>query len=131
MDMKKVKSSILAGIAALLFSTYSGAKDLKDITKPYLGVYECTEARIGEREYLDRFSKLDLELKEDGKFILYYCEKNGKPKTQTGAYRYDKEQKTLTLLGGGVQHAFPFENGVLTAVIPLGGYTIQLKFAQK
>ena len=69
--MKKVKSSLLAGVVTLLLAcSFGGKGDLKEISKPYLGVYECTEARVGEREYLDRFSKLDLELKENGEFIL-------------------------------------------------------------
>ena len=130
--MKKVKSSLLAGVVTLLLAcSFGGKGDLKEITKPYLGVYECTEARVGEREYLDRFSKLDLELKENGEFILYYCEKDGKPQTQTGRYEYDKESGTLTLLGGGIKRAFPLQGGILTAVIPIGGQTIHLKFEQK
>ena len=129
--MKKVKSSLLAGVVTLLLACSCGGKgDLKEISKPYLGVYECTEVRVGEKEFLDRFSKLDLELK-DGGFILYYCEKDGKPQTQTGRYEYDKESETLTLLGGGVKRAFPLQGGVLTAVIPIGGQTIHLKFEQK
>ena len=82
--MKKIKSSFLAGLFALLLTCSCGGKgDLKEIAKPYLGVYKCTDARVGEREYLDRFSKLDLELKENGEFIVYYCEKGGKPQTRT------------------------------------------------
>jgi hypothetical protein len=130
--MKKVKSSLLAGISALFLACSRGGKgDLKEIVKPYLGVYECTDARVGERAYLDRFSKLDLELKENGEFIVYYCEKDGKPQTQTGRYEYDKERETLTLQGGGIKRAFPLQCGVLTVVIPIGGQTIHLKFEQK
>ena len=130
--MKKIKSSLLAGLFALLLTCSCGGKgDLKEIAKPYLGVYKCTDARVGEREYLDRFSKLDLELKENGEFIVYYCEKDGKPQTQTGRYEYDQESETLTLQGGGIKRAFPLQSGVLTVVIPIGGQTIHLKFEQK
>ena len=130
--MKKIKSSLLAGVFGLLLTCSCGGKgDLKEIAKPYLGVYKCTDARVGEREYLDRFSKLDLELKENGEFIVYYCEKDGKPQTQTGLYEYDKESETLTLQGGGIKRAFPLQGGVLTVVIPIGGQTIHLKFEQK
>ena len=130
--MKKIKSSLLAGVFALLLTCSCGGKgDLKEIAKPYLGVYKCTDARVGEREYLDRFLKLDLELKENGEFIVYYCEKDGKPQTQTGRYEYDKESETLILQGGGIKRAFPLQSGVLTVIIPIGSQTIHLKFEQK
>ena len=105
--------------------------ELKDIAKPYVGMYECTQARMGDREYLDRFSYIHLELKADEQFILYYCEKEGEKHTQEGRYRYDKEKGVITLQGGGLQREFPFSDGVLMVVIPLGGQAIQLKFEQK
>jgi hypothetical protein len=130
--MRKLKCSLAAGLTALLLSCSGGAKEsLKDIAKPYLGVYECTDARVGEQEYLSRFERLHLELQEDGVFLLHYCEKKGKPQTQQGKYRYDSERGQLTLLGGGVEREFPLSEGVLTVVIPLGGRTIHLKFEQK
>ena len=130
--MWKLKSSFLSGLTALLFTCSCGAKGtLKDIANPHLGVYTCTEARVGDKGYLDRFSRLDLELKEDGECILYYCEKEGIPQTKTGRYRYDSEKGTLTLLGGGIEREFPFEEGILSVTIPIGGRLIVLKFEQK
>ncbi|MBO5737579.1 MAG: hypothetical protein J6S04_07195 [Clostridia bacterium] len=130
--MIKLKSSIAAGLVALLLSCAGGVKgELKDIAKPHLGMYECTEARMGDREYLDRFSYIHLELKADETFVLYYCEKDGKKRTQEGRYRYDKEKEVVTLLGGGVEREFPLSEGVLTITFSLGGHTVQLKFEQK
>ena len=130
--MKKVKSSLAAGLAALLLSCASVVKgELKDITKPYLGMYECTEARMGDNEYLDRFSYIHLELKADERFILYYREKDGEKQTKEGRYKYDKEKGVISLQGGGLQREFPFADGVLMMVVPLGGQTIRLKFEQK
>ena len=129
--MIKLKSTLAAGIAALLLSCGGAKEDLKDIAKPHLGIYECTEARLGERELLDRFSYIELELKSDEKFILHYCEKEGEKQQQEGSYRYDKEKGVITLLGGGMERDFPFSDGVLMVVILLGGRTIHLKFEQK
>ena len=131
MFMMKLKSTVVAGIAAMLFSCGGAKEELKDIVKPHVGMYECTEARLGEREYLDKFDYIHLELKSDETFILHYCEKGGKKQRQEGQYRYDREKGTLTLLGGGLEREFPFVEGVLTVVIPLGGRTIHLKFEQK
>ena len=130
--MIKLKSSIAAGVAALLLACSGGVRgELKDIAKPYVGMYECTEARMGEKEYLDRFSYIHLELKADETFTLYYCEKDGKKRTQEGRYRYDKEKGVVTLLGGGMEREFPLSDGILMIAFPLGGYTVQLKFEQK
>ena len=130
--MIKLRSSIAASVAALLFTFVGGLKGgLKDIAKPHLGMYECTEARMGDREYLDRFTYIHLELKADETFVLYYCEKDGKKRTQEGRYRYDKEKGAVTLIGGGIEREFPLSEGVLLITFPLGGYTVRLKFEQK
>jgi hypothetical protein len=130
--MKKLKSSLAAGVVALLLSCSTVVKgELKDIAKPHLGVYECTEARMGDKEYLERFSYVHLELKADETFLLYYCEKEGEKHIQKGRYHYDKEKGVITLSGGGMKREFPLSEGVLTIVIPLGAQTIHLKFEQK
>ena len=130
--MKKVKSSLLAGGTALFFLWGGIAKtELKDIVKPYLGVYECTDARLGGVEWLNRFDTIHLELKADDTFLLHYAEKGGEKRTQEGSYTYDKEKSTITLQGGGFERAFPLINGVLTVVVPLGGQTVKLTFKQK
>ena len=131
-SMKRLKSSCAAGVVALLLSLSGFTQgELKDITNPHLGMYECTEARLGDRAYLDRFSYIHLELKSDESFTLYYCEKGGEKHTQKGRYQYDKERGVVTLQGGGIKREFPLSEGVLTMVIPIGGQTIQLKFEQK
>ena len=132
MYMKRLKSSLAAGIAALCMACSALPKTgLKDITKPHLGVYECTEARVGDKECLDRFSYIHLELKADNHFVLYYCEKDGEKHVQKGRYRYDKGKGVVTLLGGGIRREFPLSEGVMMVTIPLGEQIIQLKFEQK
>lgn len=130
--MRKLRCALSAGVAALLFSLPSAGKgDLKEITKPHLGVYECTEAHFGEMDCLGRFSYIRLELKSDDTYILHFCEREGKPQTQSGQYTYDCQQGTLLLQGGGFKREFPLEKGVLTVVIPFGDRTLGLKFEQK
>ena len=76
--MKKVKlhSSLLVGAVSLLLAFPGLPKgDLTDIAKPYLGVYECVEANLGEKDLLCGFDGITLELKDKGEFVLYYKEK--------------------------------------------------------
>ena len=138
MKMLKLKSSILAGACALLtlIPNFSFVKSgsLKEISKPYLGVYECISARLGEEELLADFSYIQLELKKDGGFILYYGDKAGKKERVQGSYIYDDEKQTLTLQfmdGKCFQRAFPLKKGRLTVSLPIGKRQLCLIFEQK
>lgn len=63
-----VLSSLLAGAAG----------GLKDISKPYLGTYECEKIYFGEKEYTDYFDYVRFELKGKGELALSYREKGGR-----------------------------------------------------
>jgi len=132
--MMKIKSSLLVGFTTLmlLFSGMGG--DLKDVTKPHLGVYECVEAKMNGDDCLSGFDYVHLELKPNETFVLYYKEKEGEQKQETGKYRYDKKDKTVTMrLDGCVffKREFPLEKGILTVCVPLGDQLLTLRFEQK
>ena len=131
--MKKdlLKSSLLAGAVVLLSVWNMRAGGLKEIAKPYLGVYECTEAKWNEEDYLARFSYVQLELKEDGTFLLHYAETDGKRKTEKGRYTYDERKGLLTLSGGGLRRQFPIKDGVLTVHLVFGDKNLIMQFQQK
>lgn len=136
-DMKKlkIKSSLLAGAGVLLFS-FSSVKtgELTDITKPYLGVYDCTQAQFGEENLLDTFDDLKLELKGKGEYVLYYKESGKKAKRIKGKYRYDKDSESITLClpnGPCIRRNFPLQKGVLTITVPYKNNTLHLQFEQK
>ena len=131
----RLKSSLFAGLMCLLtFLPGLKKQELKEITKPHLGVYECTEIQWKEEDLLNRFSRLSLELKTDEEFVLHYCEKGAKSKTERGKYVYDRENGTITLIGGvgGLfKRDFPLSNSILTVSVPVGGDILILKFKQK
>ena len=136
-DMKKlkIKSSLLVGAGVLLFS-FSNVKtgELTDIAKPYLGVYDCTQAQWNEEDKLALFDDLKLELKDKGEYVLYYKEKGKKTKKVKGKYRYDKERKSITLClpnGPCIRRNFPLQKGVLTITVPYKNNTLHLQFEQK
>ncbi len=131
----KLKSSILAGISALciLFPNVRNSS-LKDIVKPYTGIYQCTEAKLAEYDYLDRFDEIALELKANGEFVLYYCAKGGEKKMEKGRYTYDKENQTITLIGGAngfFKKAFPLQEGVITIETRIMEQNLKLQFTRK
>ena len=131
MRTTRLKSSILAGISALMLLANGKGGSLKDITKPYTGIYKCTEARFAEQDYLNRFEEIAIELKSNGDFLLYYREKGCASKTEKGRYVYDKENKTITFEAGAngfFKRAFPLENGVLTMDIRFAEKNLILQF---
>ncbi len=128
----KLKSSLLAGLSALAL-LLPAVKDnsLKDIAKPYIGVYECKHATLGSTDVLSEFSTLTLELTDAEHYVLYYQRKTGKKEKQKGRYRYDKEQRSILLTANGVERTFPLVNGRLIVVFPVGGKEFVLHFEQK
>lgn len=135
--MKKyvLKSSLCAGLAALLLTLAPVKGSLKDITKPYLGAYECKSATLGDKEYLDDFSYIRLELKADESFSLYYAFKGGEKKEETGRYKYDGENKSVTLIGKGLgnrefKKSFPLDNGKIFITLSVGGKMLIMEFEQ-
>ena len=134
----KLKSSILASACALLalFPNLSPSKNgsLKEIVKPYLGVYECKNAQLGEKDLLAEFSYIHLELKDKGEFILYYNENEGKKIKTRGKYTYDEKTQTITMEfadGKSFKRDFPLKNGQLIVSLPLGKEQLCLIFEQK
>ena len=132
-----LKSSILAGILALLavLPWFRAVKSVQlvDVTKPYLGRYECTMANLGEKDLLEKYAYIDLELETEKEFTLYYREKEGKVRQTHGRYKYDKEKGAIHvtgLKGLFLNRPFPWENGVLTIALPLRGKNLIMRFEQ-
>ena len=136
--MKKyvLKSSILAGLLSLFLacSTFCTG-EISDITKPYLGEYECKSATYGQRDILEDFSYIVLDLKKDETFVLRYADKKGLLKgEQTGTYVYDKEKEKISLQIDGKsdwKREFPIQKGELVISLPIGGKTFTTTFQQK
>ena len=107
---------------------------LGDVTKPYLGQYECQSATLGEKDYVQDFSFIRLELKKDDEFTLYYHAKNGKKGQESGTYVYDEQEQTLTLGFGELgilKRKFPIKNGEIFVTLPIGNQTLSMKFLRK
>lgn len=131
--MMKLKSGLLCGLMTLTI-VCSGCEtcSLKDIANPHLGVYECTQADLSGKDYLEYFDYIHLELKPEGEFLLHYRGKEGEPKEETGKYEYDRKSGMLTILGKGTfQREFSLKEGILTISVPIGEQTLTLTFEQK
>ena len=134
----KLRSSLLVGICVLLaaFSNFFALKNssLKEISKPYFGVYECERARFGDKDLLLNYAKLTLELQRGGVFTLHYCENNGREGEMQGRYSYDEKTQTITFQAEplkGLKREFTLRKGVLTLSFPILDKQLCLIFKHK
>jgi hypothetical protein len=134
MKRKQIKSSLLSGvISLLLIAPGFRASGLKEIAKPHLGVYECTEARLSETDYLSAFEYIRLELKPQDEFVLYCKKKGGREYREEGEYQYDRRRGVIILSGVGniLKREFPLADGKIVMEIPFGNKNLFLGFEQK
>ncbi len=129
----RLKSSFLVGLCSLLlfFSPKSG--NLKQITKPYYGTYECESATLGVKEYMQDFAYIRLELKKDNAFTIFYKTQDGKKGEESGTYCYDEEKENITFQSknGALKREFPLKKGKLLITLPVGPQALVMKFTQK
>ena len=138
MKTVKLKSSFLAGLCVLLavvsnlFAFQNSS--LKEVSKPYYGVYECQQARLGDKDFLLEYSKISLELQRGGVFTLHYCGKNGREGEVRGKYVYDEKRQTISLQSDAfksIKREFSLRKGVLTLSFPILDKQLTLIFQQK
>ena len=135
---KKALSALFALVCTvLLFPFFLGAQksdSVKEITKPYLGVYRCEKILVGDEDKISRFRYLEIELNEDGSFFLRGKERVGKRFEKKGSYTFDTKSgefevtalKNMPLkkIGG------KYEKGKLTVTACLGQKMLVLVFSR-
>lgn len=134
--MKKqiIKSSIVSGLAtlAVLMPASWKQQSLPSVVKTHLGVYQCQEATLDDKDLLPYCKDLSLELKDKNTYILHYKMKGKKPQKVQGEYAYDVQKGEIVLtFDGGKKRVFPLKNGQLQVYIPLGDKCLKINFQQK
>lgn len=133
--MKKFAFSLLIVLCALLVFVGCDAEDmgsLKDVTRPYTGIYECEELSVGGKDLREKFEKITLELKPDGTFTAAYSTAEGSGASIDGAYTLDTEKGEITLSAkqGARSRAFtfPYEKGTIRIERNLFGRLLHAEF---
>lgn len=117
---------LLAGCRAENLST------LKEISKPYVGVYACEEITLGGRDLKEKVEELTLELKGDGTFELSYRTAAGSEGGFAGNYTLDQERGEISLSsaqGRSGPHVFRYEKGAVLIDHNLYGELLHAKFS--
>ncbi len=107
---------LLPACSSMQASGTSGS--LKSITKPYIGEYECIEARLGKTDLLEKYEFITISLLDDKKMEVSYKPKNGNKKTFEGAYKVNEETREFTgevgILGVKFNESTKIMNGKFT-----------------
>ena len=121
-------------LAISLFCSCKIDQSLVDVTKPYLGEYECIRAEFDKRDCLQSFKFIRLTLQSDGRFTLAYQEKEkGEKMEMGGQYIYDKSQNELVFTleyPQALQKRCSIENGKITILVPIADKTFIAEFGR-
>ena len=115
--------SILCLMSLLLLTACETEElgSLKDVSRPYAGLYQCEKITLGGRDMTEKFEKLSLELKQDGQFELSY---------RTAEGNSEKNEITFSAKQGTRQRSFsfPYEKGAVRIDYNLFGTLLHAEF---
>ena len=106
---------------------------LPDISRPYVGMYECEELSMGGEDMMEKFEFVRLELGYGGEFRLVYRTASGNEGGYSGTYKMTDKDITLTVERGILHRSFTFpvvEGGILIDY-NLQGKLLHAKFKMK
>lgn len=137
--MKKFVQTVFFTVCALmLLFVLAGCKsvgemgNLKDVSKPYTGIYECEKLSLGGKDMTDAFEKVTLELKGDGSFEIFYRTAAGGEGGYEGGYTLDETggEITFSAMKGARQKSFtfPYEKGAVHIDYNLFGNLLHAEF---
>ena len=96
----KRKLIIIAAICSLfVLLSACDARDtgsLKSLTRPYIAQYECTDAKLGNDELLEKFDYIKIVLVDKNKMQLIYKLKMGEKRVKESEYTFDAKTRELS-----------------------------------
>jgi len=134
--MKKKLLLITALVCSVLFllpaCEISADSSLKSITKPYITQYECTEAKLGNEDLLEKYQYIRITLVDDKNLELNFKTKDGEKHSYEGTYEVDPDTRELTgeigVLGMNFKEKVVIENGGFTVTKNIFQKTLVIKF---
>ncbi len=135
------KKILLAVLTVALFLVLLPACDakaqgsLKSLTLPYIAEYECVEARLGEKDLLEKYEYIKITLLDKSEAEVSFKPKDGKKFAFTGEYTVDPETRVLEgefgILGIRYKEKTTVRNGSFTIIKNLFGSTLYMQFKVK
>lgn len=134
--MKHIKLRSLAAIPFLLCAIDLAAMtNLKDISKPYAGTYDCEYILFNGDNLLDKFDYVQMELLPSGLYKIEFRDANGIKGLYRGHYTYDTKEEKITIdeniFGKKVSKTFPVEKGEISVPVQYGDLLLYVKFKMR
>ena len=108
---------------------------VKSLTKPYVGVYECVEAKFGETDLLENYEYVNLTFLDAKKFEISYKLKNGQKRSYESNYTVDEKTRELTgeigIFGYKFREKIKIEHGEFTISRTVMNKPLYVKFKMK
>lgn len=136
----RTKLFVTAIIFALLITVFPAcdareAGSLKALTKPYIAQYECTEAKLGDEDLLEKFEYITIVLEDKQTLKLIYKPKDDEKHVMESTYSLDTETRELTadlwILGYKFRQSTTVKNGKFTITKKIGDKQLIMNFKSK
>lgn len=113
--------------------TFDKNSSVKSLTKPYITTYDCTLARLGDEDLLERYEYLKITFIDDKKLEVSFKRKKGKHRAYECEYKHDEENGTFSaemgILGFKFRQETKIENGKFTLYMPIFGKPLVMQFS--
>ncbi len=125
-------AAVLASVCPLPSCQPEKMSTLADVSKPYLGVYECEKLRLGELNVLKDFEYLRISLGYGGACALSYRTASGREEELFGTYVADMVRPEITFTYSANQNSvaktYRLEDGAIYVRENLGGVLLYGEF---
>lgn len=132
---KKLCAIFLCGaiICAIFCAfTFDPSSSVTSLTKPYITTYDCTEARLGEEDLLEKYEYIKIIFIDENEIDVSYKAKNGKRHAHRCAYTYDDEtgefEAEIGILGYKLRQKAKIDGGKFTLNMPILGKPLIISF---
>ncbi len=134
--MKKLKTIIflpliLCAMLACAF-TFDRTSTLTDLTHPYINTYECTSARLGDEDLLEKYEYFTITFLDERTLEVSFKKQGGNRHAYTCEYTVDEKTQELTaelgIFGFKFRQSAIIENGKFTLCMPVLGKPLIMVF---
>lgn len=126
--------AVILPLFCLFFCAFSidEQSSLKSLTKPYITTYECTAARLGNEDIMEKYEYIRITFLDDKELEVSLKRKKGKRTSYKCGYTYDEKTSRfsaeLGILGFRFKQDAKIENGKFTVCMPILGRTLLMNF---
>lgn len=134
MKSKAIALSVILSVLCLFMCAFTvdDGGSVKSLTKPYITTYECTAARLGNEDLMQKYDYIKITFLDDKELEVSMKRKHGKRSAYRCGYEYDdktgKFKAELGILGFRFRQDCKIENGKFTVCMPILGRTLLMNF---